>query len=142
MIVRTGRLLLATLLAAAVAAGCASPAPAPAAPAPAAPAPADGAPVAVDLPWPARSDAEADGLQQAVDGGLQPWLLDPAEVALSYVATAHGWTTADTTVDDPTPDGAATVTVTGPDGARRLGLGQPATTGATGIWVVESDTPA
>ncbi|MHA6781516.1 hypothetical protein ACVGOW_11050 [Pseudonocardia saturnea] len=129
------RTLLTALAATALLGGCA--APTPTAPTPTAPAPAvaDPAP-AVGLPWPARSAAEAAGLQQAVDGGAQPWLLDPAELALSYATAAHGWADAGITVDGET------VQVTGPDGeARTLTVAQPDRVGPGGIWVVTADDP-
>lgn len=124
------RTLLTALAATALLGGCA-------APTPTAPGPAPADPPAVELPWPARSAAEAAGLQQAVDGGAQPWLLDPAELALSYATAAHGWTAAGTTVEGET------VQVTGPDGeARTLTVRQPVRTGPGGIWVVAADDPA
>lgn len=126
------RTLLTALAATALLGGCAAPAPT----SPAAPAPAD-SPPAVGLPWPARSAAEAAGLQQAVDGGAQPWLLDPAELALSYAAAAHGWTDAGVTVDG------ASVLVTGPGGGtRKLTVAQPDRVGPGGIWVVTADDPS
>lgn len=131
------RTLLTALAATALLGGCAAPAPtAPAPePAPAVVDPADTAPVA-GLPWPARSAAEAAGLQQAADGGAQPWLLDPAELALSYATAAHGWADAGITVDGET------VQVTGPDGeARTLTVAQPDRVGPGGIWVVTADDP-
>jgi len=119
--------------------GCAAPAPASedAGPPAATQAAPDGA---VPLPWPAHSAAEAAGLQRRVDDGAQPWLLDPAEVALSYVAAAYGWDAARTALvpDDAVED--ETVQVTGPDGAlRTLTLRQPDRTGSGGIWVVTAD---
>lgn len=126
------RTLLTALAATALLGGCA--APVPDAPAPAAP---DPAPV-VGLPWPARSAAEAAGLQQAVDSGAQPWLLDPAGLALSYAAAAYGWADAGTTVVD-----GETVQITGADGeARTLTVAQPDRVGPGGIWVVTADDPA
>ena len=128
------RTLLTALAATALLGGCAAPAPSAPAPAPA-PATADPAPV-VGLPWPARSAAEAAGLQQAVDGGAQPWQLDTAELALSYATAAYGWTDAAITVDGET------VQVTGPGGeSRTLTVAQPARVGPGGIWVVTADTP-
>ena len=124
------RTLLTALAATALLGGCAAPAPTAPAPEPAT------APV-VGLPWPARSAAEAAGLQQAVDGGAQPWLLDPAELALSYASAAHGWADAGITVDGET------VQVTGPDGeARTLTVAQPDRVGPGGIWVITNDDPA
>jgi hypothetical protein len=144
--VRATRLLLTGLLTAALATGCAAPVPPGAAPTPTAPTPAapggstpiapGGSPAsAVGLPWPARSAAEAAGLQGAADSGAQPWLLDPEETALSYAAAAFGWTTAGTERTGP-----GAVLVTGPGGVRRaLTLVQPARTGPGGIWSVTAD---
>lgn len=134
------RVLLTSVAACTLLAGCAGPAPSAPAPstapstAPTAPA-GDGA-AAVELPWPARSDAEAAGLQQAADGGAQPWLLDPAEVARSYAAAALGWADATATVTG------GSVEVTGPGGRRHLlAVAQPGRTGPGGIWVVTADRP-
>lgn len=132
---RATRLLpavLTTVLTAVLLGGCAAPAP-PAAGTPAAP--ASGTAPAVALPWPARSAAEAAGLQQAADSGAQPWLLDPEETALSYATAAFGWTTAGAERTEP-----GTVLVTGPAGARRtLTLVQPVRSGSSGIWSVTAD---
>jgi hypothetical protein len=88
-----------------------------------------------ELPWPAAGAAEAAALQAAADNGAQPWLLDPAEVAVSYAAAAYGWTDAEA---NPGPDG--TVDVRRPDGQRlALTLAQPARTGKGGIWVVTTE---
>lgn len=122
-------------------AGCggapAPPAPAPTAPTTTTPAPPTAAPaptpaVDVALPWPAGAPDAVAGLQERVDGGAQPWLLDPAEVALSFAAAAYGWPDA-----EAAPRDGGTVDVHGPDGAvATLTLEQPGRTGATGIWVV------
>ena len=132
--------LVTTVLAAVLTAGCAAPTPpgagiadgtTPGTATPGGPATPGGA-AAATLPWPARSAAEATGLQQAADSGAQPWLLDPEETALSYAAAAFGWTTATTERTAP-----GTVVVTGPDGSRRtLALVQPVRTGPGGIWSV------
>ena len=130
--------LVTAVLATAATTGCAAPAPpavgtAGAAPGTAAPA---GTAAAVALPWPARSAAEAAGLQEAADSGAQPWLLDPEETALSYAAAAFGWTTAGTERTAP-----GTVVVTGPDGSRRtLALVQPVRSGPGGIWSVTAES--
>jgi hypothetical protein len=122
------RALAAALLAAGLLAGCASPAPA-------VPVPAPPQASSVALPWPTGQAAE---LQRSVDGGAQPWLLDPAEVALAYAAAAHAWDSAQAV----TAAGGSTVDLTGPDGTRRtLTLAQPATAGPAGIWVVTGDIP-
>jgi hypothetical protein len=90
---------------------------------------------AVELPWPAAGDAAA-ALQEQVDAGSQPWLLDPAELARSFAATAYGWS--EVTVE---PDGDRTVEVRGPGGASAvLTLAQPVRSGPGGIWVVTAAT--
>ena len=89
-----------------------------------------------ELPWPAAGAADAAALQAEADRGAQPWLLDPSEVAMSYVAAAHGWTDAEA---HPGSDGTS-VEVRRPDGERlALTLAQPGRTGNGGIWVVTSE---
>lgn len=149
-------ILGASVAACALLAGCGSPAAAPASSAASTPtsaptsapasiptsAPSPGAPAAapapaVELPWPGRSAAEAAGLQQIVDDGAQPWLLDPAELARSYASAAYGW---DTVTATATGD---SVEVTGPGGVRHvLTVAQPDRTGPGGIWLVTADSPA
>lgn len=116
------------LIVAAALAGCA-----PAATAPPAVAPPTTAPPAVALPWPAATAAQVASLQSAVDGGAQPWLLDPTQVALAYAA-AQGWP--DPAAVDTT---AAGVTVRSTAGTHVLKLAQPGKTGLAGIWVVTAD---
>ncbi len=99
-----------------------------------APTPAGGSTKPVTLPWPAAGPADVTALQQAVDGGAQPWLLDPTEVALSYAA-ARGWTGAQAAAS-----GAGNVTVRSSAGTDALTLIQPGETGNGGIWVVTSDS--
>jgi hypothetical protein len=131
-----GVLLLATALA-----GCGSAGQAPAPPAEATataasvapPAPTTATPAPVPLPWPAATAAQAASLQTAVDGGAQPWLLDPTQVALAYAA-ARGW--ADASAVDTT---AAGVTIRSSAGTHVLTLAQPGKTGTAGIWVVTAD---
>ncbi|HYH30349.1 MAG TPA: hypothetical protein VD903_08190 [Pseudonocardia sp.] len=90
----------------------------------------------VALPWPAPTAAEAAALQAAVDGGSQPWLLDPTEVAIAYAAAAHGWPDAEAY---PGPEGTS-VDVRNAEGDRlTLSLAQPARTGDDGIWVVTAE---
>ncbi|MGQ0573377.1 MAG: hypothetical protein ACT4RN_04130 [Pseudonocardia sp.] len=121
---------------------------------PAAPAPAQV--TAPTLPWPVGDPAGVELLQKRVDGGAQPWLLEPAEVATSFGTAAYGWqdahavlpggTDTDTTgtdTGDPDTtgvDAASTGTAVelhGPDGKiARLVLAQPGRTGTGGIWVV------
>jgi hypothetical protein len=119
-----------------------TPAPATAAPATSAVAPptaspptaAQGSTAGVTLPWPVSGAADVAALQQSVDGGAQPWLLDPTEVALSYAA-ARGWTGA-----QAAGSGAGDVTVRSSAGTHALTLAQPGRTGNSGIWVVISDS--
>lgn len=87
----------------------------------------------VPLPWPAATAAQAASLQTAVDGGAQPWLLDPTQVALAYAA-AQGWR--DAAAVDAT---AAGVTIRSSAGIHVLTLAQPGKTGTAGIWVVTAD---
>ena len=87
----------------------------------------------VPLPWPAETAAQAASLQTAVDGGAQPWLLDPTQVALAYAA-AQGWR--DAAAVDAT---AAGVTIRSSAGIHVLTLAQPGKTGTAGIWVVTAD---
>jgi hypothetical protein len=87
----------------------------------------------VALPWPAATAAQVAGLQTAVDGGAQPWLLDPTQVALAYAA-ARGWS--DAAAVDTT---AAGVTIRSAAGTHVLALAQPGKTGLAGIWVVTAD---
>lgn len=153
-------LLGAGLLAGVLLAGCGSPAATPAGTAPtstprAAPAPptpptppaptatpepspgvAPEADVPVVLPWPAATDTQAATLQSEVDAGGQPWLLDPAEVAVAYAAAAHGWSGAEA---EPAADGTG---VRIRHGDRLLGVSvtQPGRAGPGGIWVVTGET--
>lgn len=90
---------------------------------------------AVRLPWPAAEPGAVAALQRSVDAGAEPWLLDPAEVAVSYAAAAHGWNQAEAR---PRPGGR---TVEVADGGRRmtLSLSQPGRIGGGGIWVVTAE---
>jgi hypothetical protein len=95
-------------------------------------APTAGAQTAPAMIWPVTDAAAARQLQADVDGGSQPWLLDPQEVALSYTSAVYGWTSPETT-----PAGAGTVQVQDPQGGRAtVHLVQPVRAGAGGIWVV------
>jgi hypothetical protein len=142
------RLLLVLVVACATLLPACSAAPAPPAPPPtttvptvptepttppqAAPTPAA---AAVELPWPASGQAAA-ALQEQVDAGSQPWLLDPAELARSFAATAYGWP--EVTVE---PNGEKSVEVSGPSGGRAvLTVDQPVRSGPGGIWVVTAAT--
>ncbi|MFP5020629.1 hypothetical protein [Pseudonocardia phyllosphaerae] len=84
--------------------------------------------------WPASSQAQAKALQQRVDNGGEPWLLDPREVAISYAGSELGYRNPKVTVRRPgvvdLHDGngsSASVTVT---------LSQTVRKGAGGIWLV------
>jgi hypothetical protein len=90
----------------------------------------------VRLPWPAADKAAAAQLQRSVDAGSEPWLLDPAEVAVSYATAAYGWTSAEA---QPRPDGH---TVDVAEGGQKLtvSLTQPGRAGAGGIWVVTAES--
>lgn len=126
----------------ATAPGPATSAAAPATSASATPAPEPERDGSVRLPWPAAGAADAAALQAGVDRGSQPWLLDPAEVAVSYAAAAHGWNGAQAT-PAPAGSGPTTVDVRSTDGRRlSLTLTQPARTGRGGIWVVTAERPA
>jgi nitrous oxide reductase accessory protein NosL len=112
--------------------------PAPA-PTKAAPATKDSGPVTL-LPWPTADPAR---LQAAVDGGAQPWLLDPSDLADSYVSATYGWTAAASTTRPGGTSASTTVDVRNTDGARRtLTAAQPGRKGAGGIWRVTADTKA
>ncbi|GAA5136638.1 hypothetical protein [Pseudonocardia adelaidensis] len=96
------------------------------------------APTAEDvaLPWPAATADEATALQEEVDRGAQPWLLDPSEVAIAYASAAHDWPDAEAY---PGPDGTS-VDVRNANGERlTLSLAQPARHGDDGIWVVTAE---
>jgi hypothetical protein len=107
--------------------GSAAPAPAPDAAGPATTAPA--------LPWPADGPAEVAALQAAADGGAQPWLLDPSEVALAWATGARGWVDAEAY---PGPGGTS-VDIRAADRRATLILDQPGRTGEGGIWVVTAE---
>jgi hypothetical protein len=90
----------------------------------------------VMLPWPAATPAEAADLQRSVDGGAEPWLLDPVEVASAYAAAARGWTDADAV---PAPGG-KTVEISNGEHRMSVSLAQPGRAGDGGIWVVTAET--
>lgn len=90
------------------------------------------------LPWPVDA-AGTEMLQEQVDNGSQPWLLDPSEVATSFGTAAYGWQDAHAVLPGGTrPDGGDTlVELHGPDGKiARLVLAQPGRKGTGGVWVV------
>ncbi|WP_210716629.1 hypothetical protein [Amycolatopsis acididurans] len=78
---------------------------------------------------------DADALQDSVDQGHQPWRIDAASVAATFVLTRFGWNNPDVALADP-----HTAEVTNPADGRvvSLQLRQPAHEGAGGIWVVDS----
>ncbi len=89
------------------------------------------------LPWPTTDPAR---LQSAVDSGATPWLLDPTDLALSYVTATYSWTAADASPAAGTA-AATEVDVRNTDGSRRtLTVAQPGRKGVGGIWVVTADT--
>jgi hypothetical protein len=78
-----------------------------------------------------------------VDGGTQPWLLDPSDIADSYVAATYGWTDAAATVTPGGTPARTTVDVRNSDGTRRtLTCAQPGRRGTGEIWLVTADTKA
>ncbi|MCE3556011.1 hypothetical protein LWC33_31790 [Pseudonocardia sp. RS11V-5] len=94
------------------------------------------APTGTPLLWPVTDLPGAQNLQTQVDGGAQPWTLDPEEVAISYATTTYGWKDPDATTTAP-----GAVDVTDDSGATaHITLVQPVRAGATGIWVVSAAT--
>ncbi|MFR9801055.1 hypothetical protein ACL02T_01990 [Pseudonocardia sp. RS010] len=94
------------------------------------------APAGTTLLWPVTDLAAAQNLQDRVDGGAQPWLLDPEEVAISYATTTYGWTAPETSSTVP-----GSVDLSDPSGGTaHLTLVQPVRAGSTGIWVVSAAT--
>ncbi|WP_214370954.1 hypothetical protein [Pseudonocardia sp. H11422] len=90
----------------------------------------------VTLLWPVTDPAEVAPLQTRVDGGAQPWLLDPAEVAVNFAGATYAWR-----APEAGPVSGGTVVVTDAEGGRAtVTLVQPGRTGATGIWVVSAAT--
>ncbi len=110
---------------------------APATPRPAAPAPAGVPTDAARLPWPAATPAGQASLQQSVDSGAQPWLLDPVQTADSYAASL-GWTSVHTSGGGTSAP--VRVTVRSSAGVHTLTLGQPQRKGQGGIWLVTGDS--
>jgi hypothetical protein len=88
------------------------------------------------LPWPAATPAETADLQSSVDGGAEPWLLDPGEVAIAYAAAARGWTDAEAV----TVPGEKTVEISNGEHHMSVSLTQPGRVGDGGIWVVTAET--
>lgn len=89
------------------------------------------------LMWPATDQASARDLQQQADRGGDPWLLDPEEVAISYVGVELGYRNPRVQVLAPDRidirDGRSA-------GRALLELRQPVRTGPGGIWVVTAVT--
>jgi hypothetical protein len=83
--------------------------------------------------WPAADAASARNLQNQVDGGRQPWLLDPTEVAVSYAGAVLGYRN-----PGVFPTGAGRVDVQdGRSPAKAtITLGQTVRRGDGGIWLV------
>lgn len=79
--------------------------------------------------------ATAKELQAAVDAGHQPWRLDPASVAQSFVASRFGWSPATVAMADPHT---AEVTDQRTGSIVVLQLRQPVRSGSGGIWAVIS----
>ena len=78
-----------------------------------------------------------------MDDGSQPWLLDPSDLADSYVSATYGWTAADSTARPGGTSAKTLVDVRNSDGARRtLTVAQPGKKGSGGIWLVTADTKA
>ncbi|MBY8861283.1 hypothetical protein K7711_32740 [Nocardia sp. CA2R105] len=110
--------------------------PSPATPGTAASPPPNAHPAAgTPFPGEGMTVAQVENLQQAVDGGHQPWRLDRVAVAKSFAQARFGWSNAQTST------GAApnVIYLTNSDGTRVfVHLIQPATQGPHGIWTVDS----
>jgi hypothetical protein len=83
--------------------------------------------------WPLTTAEEAANTQQQVDEGHSPWMLEPAAVADAFARAELGWDDVTVTVLD-----ASTIRVARGDGSSPivLAVGQPARTGAGGIWAI------
>lgn len=97
--------------------------------------PPQAAPTGTPLLWPVTTLDQARTLQDQVDGGAQPWTLDPEEVAVNYATATWAWTN-----PEPTSGTPGAVTLSDPQGTAALTLVQPVRAGATGIWVVSAAT--
>lgn len=93
----------------------------------------------ITLPWPVGDAAGLAALQQRVDGGAQPWLLDPAQVAAAFGTAAYRWPDAQAVVAPGGGPADTRVELRGPDGrVARLVLAQPGRSGPHGVWVVRA----
>lgn len=83
--------------------------------------------------WPAGDEATARRMQQQADSGGDPWLLDPKEVAISYVGAELGYR-------DPSLTRLGTARFAVTDGRSpakaTVELEQTVRTGPGGIWLV------
>jgi hypothetical protein len=104
---------------------------------PAPPGPSATAAPAPQLPWPVGDAAGVALLQERVDAGSQPWLLDPESVATAFAAAAYGWSDATAELPGGTAAPGLAVILHGPGGVlAHLVLEQPGRTGPHGVWVV------
>lgn len=83
--------------------------------------------------WPVSDTASARRLQREVDGGRQPWLLDPVEVATSYAGPGLGYSDPRATARGP---GVVEVRDTGSSRTATVSLAQTVLRGDGGIWLV------
>jgi hypothetical protein len=83
--------------------------------------------------WPVRTLEQARILQAGADAGHQPWLLSPAQVAISYGAAELGLYQP---VARQVGPNAYEVGATGSEWAAKLYLAQPVRQGAGGVWVI------
>lgn len=83
--------------------------------------------------WPAANQASAVQLQNQVDGGRQPWLLDPTEVAVSYAGAVLGYRNPGVF---PTGVGRIDVQDGRSPAKATITLGQTVRRGDGGIWLV------
>jgi hypothetical protein len=85
--------------------------------------------------WPFTTAEQAANTQAGVDQGHQPWLLDPAAVAVSYAQAELGWQ--DAGVDQVMPQ-PAVYRVTDPASGTQadLTMAQVVREGSGGIWAV------
>ena len=87
--------------------------------------------------WPVRTRAQAIDLQQSVDAGHQPWLLDPEQVAAA-------WARSELHVSQPNVSRISATRYAVRVAANSqtiLTLAQPVRAGRSGIWVVTAASP-